>query len=363
MCLSPVKSPMWPNGKTRKDLEMSNCKVRDKKEKTKMNYNTIITVALTVGAMAFGVYASDDKAGGGKDTGKNVDCLVGSTSPKARKMDEKGRERRHKTAAEWSAEVCENSGWELYEKDKAEAVKWWCRAGSRASEMAKSLLRLMYNGEERELVYNTAGAMTASGGCPVPDSTEPLAFRVECGRKAYIDKWLGFSEPTWKPFPALAAVTNATGLKLNFAERFEAVVKGKTALFPDGGIHWTEDGTNGLSFADTTVRIREAQVRCVREMMQGRETANKAGTAWVLNDDFMFGYMPWHDMGGNDAELYVFTTRREMNGTPPKTCVLVSFAPTQLMSDSITGAFLGDETAQANLKALKDAGVVTVVGK
>ena len=137
--------------------------------------------------------------------------------------------------------------------------------------------------------------------------------------------------------------------------------KGKMGFFSDGGIHWTEDGTNGLSFADTTVKIREAQLKCVKEMMYGRTIANKAGTSWVLNDDFTFGYMPWHDMGRKDMELYVFSIRHEMNGKPPKACVLVSFAPTQLMSDSITGAFLGDETAKANLKALEKAGIVTIM--
>ena len=338
-----------------------------------MNYNNAMVTTLFVGMIAFNVDATNTIGNTNHDTDKTKIQTVtvetkkrlrpggDSASKETTEIDIKRAERYRKAAEQGDIEACEMLGWEYQDSDKAEAVKWWCRAGSRGSDMMKAVLRLMYHGEECALIYNTAGDMTATGRCPLPDSTDPLAFRVECGRRAYIDKWLGFSEPNWEPFPTLAAVTNATGLKLNSAESFEALVKGKMGFFSDGGIHWTEDGTNGLSFADTTVKVREAQIRCVREMMQGRKTANKAGTSWVLNDDFTFGYMPWHDMGRKDMELYVFSIRHEMNGKPPKACVLVIFAPTQLMSDSITGAFLGDETAKANLKALEKAGIVTIM--
>ena len=53
--------------------------------------------------------------------------------------------------------------------------------------------------------------------------------------------------------------------------------------------------------------------------------------------------------------------RHEMGGAPAGACVLLDFAPTQTISDSITGAFLGDETAQENVKALCGAGIVEVV--
>ena len=67
-------------------------------------------------------------------------------------------------------------------------------------------------------------------------------------------------------------------------------------------------------------------------------------------------------MGDKDTELYVFSLRHELNGKPPKACVLIAFAPTQLMSDSILGALLGNETAKANLKALEKAGIVIIMG-
>ena len=314
-----------------------------------MNHNKTKTIAVTllVGAIVSGVYAANGNAEAGQGTDNTKTNM----------------ERYRKAAENGDAEACEALGWEYDETDKAEAVKWWCRAGCRGSDMMKAVLRLMFHGraKDRALIFNAAGAVTATGGCPLPDSSEPLALRVERGRRAYIDKWLGFSEPTLEPFPALASVTNATGLKLDFAERFETAVKGKMALFPDGGIRWTEDGTNGVSFAETAIKVRNFQIKCVREMMEGRKIANKAGTAWVLNDDFTFGYMPWHDMGNNEVELYLFSIRHEMNGKPPRACVLVAFAPTQQISDSITGAFLGDETAKANLKAMEEIGIVTVM--
>lgn len=319
-----------------------------------MKTNTLIrlSIALLAGTMVSVAYATNGNAEAGD-----------GDSPKERKIDKKAVERYRKAAENGDVEACEALGWEYEETDKAEAVKWWCRAGCRGSDMMKAVLRLMFNGKakDRALIFNAAGVVTATGGCPLPDSTEPLAWRVERGRRAYIDKWLGFSEPTLEPFPTLATVTNATGIKLDFAERFEDAVKGKMALFPDGGIRWTENGTNGLSFAETDIKVRKFQIKCVREMMEGRKIANKAGTAWVLNDDFTFGYMPWHDLGNNDKEVYVFSIRHEMNGKPPKACVLVAFAPTQMISNSIIGAFLGDETAKSNVKAMEKIGILIVM--
>lgn len=324
-----------------------------------------LTVLLSASVSAMSMFA------GTNDVNKDADEARGDgvirESAQKKQIDKTEIERCRKAAEAGDVEAQEMMGWVYYDaeassKDKAEAVKWWCKVGGRGSEMMRATLRLMFAGEERGLIYNAAGEMAAAGGRSLPDSSDPLAFRVECSRRAYIDKWLGFSEQTWKPFPALAAVTNSTGLKLDFAERLATAVKGKTALFPDGGIHWTEDGANGLSFADTDVKIREAQIKCVREMMTGRKTANKAGTSWIINDDFTFGYLPWHDMGDKDTELYVFSLRHELNGKPPKACVLIAFAPTQLMSDSILGALLGNETAKANLKALEKAGIVIIMG-
>ena len=201
----------------------------------------------------------------------------------------------------------------------------------------------------------------------MPVSNEPLAFRVECGRRAYIDKWLGFKDPSWSLFPALLSVTNATGLNLDFAKRFETSIKGKLAQFPDGEIRWSEDGTNGLSFADTTVKMCEAQIESVRELMKcmeqkrSKKPNDKSSAKWILNDDFTFGYFTIPHKGARDEVYYVFTTQHEMNGTAAKTSVLVPFAPSQLISDSIMRSFLGDKAAQSNLNVLKDAGIVVVI--
>lgn len=266
----------------------------------------------------------------------------------------------------------ERLGWIYYGKDrkwesKAEAIRWWSKVGSRGSEHMKSILRLGYHGEERELIDNAADAITAIGGLPVPDSNEPLAFRIENGRKAYIGRWLGFRESTWHPFPALIAVKKTTSFDLDFARRFETAVKGKMASFPNGEIRWTEDGTNGFSFADTAIRINKIQICCVRELMlrqkfecSTRNDNDKSMLAWILNDNFMFGYMTAHK-SGKDKVYYVFTTRRDVGGRPPKTCFIVDFAPTQLMSDSIMGACLGDDAANFNLKKMEDAGIVTII--
>ena len=202
---------------------------------------------------------------------------------------------------------------------------------------------------------------TATGGIPLPKADEPLAFRYENATKAYYDSKIGFPKAKDKSFPQLKPVKNATGLKLDFAERFELAASVKLAQFPEGEIRWTVDGTNGLSLADTTMKMREAQVEIVKGLMNGRETANEPGTVWILNDDFIFGYGSGLKKDNEDSITYLFMIRHAMGGAPAGACALLDFAPTQAMSDSITGAFLGDKTAQENVKALCAAGIVVIV--
>lgn len=202
---------------------------------------------------------------------------------------------------------------------------------------------------------------TATGGMPLAKSDEPLALRYSNATQAYFDSKAGLSRSEKKIFPKLKPVKKTTGIKLNFAESFEIAAKGKVAQFPDGEIRWTEDGTNGLSIAESTIKMREAQIESVKRLMHGRETANEPGTVWILNDDFIFGYGSGIDKRNEDAITYVFMIRHEMDEAPAGMCVLLDFAPTQAISDSITGAFLGDEAARENLKALQSAGLVKVV--
>ena len=327
-----------------------------------MSYNKTIVVALVSSVIVFCAYAKSDRPQIG-----NAERLS-----EERGVTKKDAERYLKAAEEGNVEAQEMMGWAYYDKnatieDKTEAMKWWCRAGHRGSEMMKAILRLAYHGDERVLIDNAADAITANGGRPLPVSNEPLAFRVECARRAYIDKWLGFTDPSWSPFPALLSVTNATGLNLDFAKRFETSIKGKLAQFPDGEIRWSEDGTNGLSFADTTVKMCEAQIESVRELMKcmeqkrSKKPNDKSSAKWILNDDFTFGYFTIPHKGARDEVYYVFTTQHEMNGTAAKTSVLVPFAPSQLISDSIMRSFLGDKAAQSNFNSLKDAGIVMII--
>jgi len=317
---------------------------------------TVIVVATLAVVGAYNAHASSDD----------------QVTNRTHRINRQDAERYRKASEEGNVEAQEMMGWAYYDKnatieDKAEAMKWWCRAGYRGSEMMKAVLRLAYHGGERVLIDNAADAITAKGGRPLPASNEPLAFRVECGRRAYIDKWLGFSDPSWRPFPVLTAVTNATGLNLDFASRFDIKVKGKLAQFPDGEIRWCEDGTNGFSFVSTSAKMNAAQIDIVKEMMRnleqkrGKKPDDKSSAKWILNDDFTFGYFTIPHKGGRDEVYYAFTTRHEMNGIPDKTSVLVPFAPTQLISDSIMRYFLGDKAAQSNFNALKDAGIVMLI--
>ena len=327
-----------------------------------MNHNNPIVVLLFIGAIASCAYANggEPQVGNAKSLGEG------------RRITQKDAERYRKAAEAGDVEAQEMMGWAYYDKnaaieDKTEAIKWWCRVGHRGSEMMKAILRLAYHDDERVLIDNAADAITANGGRPLSISNEPLAFRVECGRRTYIDKWLGFSESSWRPFPKLASVTNATMFKLDFAERFDKASKDRMALFPDGEIRWSEDGTNGLSFAETTAKMNAVQIEIVRELMQGYEQKrskrpnDKSSATWILNADFTFGYFTIPHNGGRDEVYYVFTTRHEMNGIAAKTCALIPFAPSQLISDSIMRFFLGDKAAQSNFNALKDAGIVVLI--
>lgn len=320
-----------------------------------MNYIKITTVATIAWAITYSACA----------TTNNV-------PPATSKIDKKDIESCRKAAEAGDAEAMEELGWAYYKgegtpAEKLEAIKWWCKAGACLSDMTKAMLRLMYYDEEGELINAAVDVKLATGGRPLPDSRDPIAFRLEVAKREYVARKTGFwSDPTWPPFPALAAVTNATGLNLDFSRQLEETVKGKLAQFPDGEIRWTEDGTNGLSFAETAVRMNAAHIEVAKRMMRGMEKKpskkpeDKSNATWILNEDFTFGYLTVHYEGGRDAVYYAFTTRREINGTPAKTCVLVGFAPTQLMSDSIMRSFFGDKAAQSNLDTLKHVGIVMV---
>ena len=290
-----------------------------------MNCKAILNIATIAWAIAYSACA----------TTNNI-------SQATSKIDKKDIASYRKAAEAGDAEAMEELGWAYYKgegtvAEKLEAIKWWCKAGTRLSDMTKAMLRLMYYDEEGELINAAVDVKLATGGRPLPDSRDPIAFRLEVAKREYVAKKTGFwgDDTTWPPFPALAAVTNATGLNLDFSRQLEETVKGKLAQFPDGEIRWTEDGTNGLSFAETAVRMNAAHVEVAKRMMRDMEKKpskkpeDKSSETWILNDDFTFGYLTVHYEGGRDAVYYAFTTRREINGTPAKTCVLVGFAPTQ----------------------------------
>ena len=201
----------------------------------------------------------------------------------------------------------------------------------------------------------------APGGRPLPDSNEPLASRYWNARQAYVEKRLGLSEGVPPTFPALAAVTNASVPTLDCAGRFEAAVQGHLAIFPEGEIRWTEDGTNGLSLVETDARVNSAQIAAVREATKGCEIANDDGTLWCLDDNFVFGYATGLDEKRPDKLHFLFLLRKELGGAPPMTMFILDFAPNRAIASSIMGAFLGDEAAQENAISLKNAGIVRVI--
>lgn len=202
---------------------------------------------------------------------------------------------------------------------------------------------------------------TATGGRPLAPSVEPLDRRYDIARQAFINKRLGFSERKWPTIPELADMERGSGMDLGVAERFVEAVRGNVAEFPEGELRWTEDGTNGLSIAVSDAKMRESLLKCVKDMMKGKKTANETGTLWILDDDFVFGY----GIGLNEERpqeiKFVFMVRGQMYDAKPGTMVLLDFAPNQAISDSIIGAFRGDKTARANLLLLKEAKLITVV--
>ena len=188
-----------------------------------------------------------------------------------------------------------------------------------------------------------------------------MPYRYVCARQSFIERKLGFSKRERPGFPRLAPLKKPSDLKLDLAGLFAESVKGHVAQFPGGEIRWTEDGTNGLSLVESDVKIREAQVKCVKEAMKGRECANDAGTVWMLNDDFLFGYVIGLSEERKDDLSFVMITRRQLGDVPAEIAVVFEYIPSQLVLDSVVGAFHGDETARANLNLLKEAGLMIVV--
>ena len=257
-------------------------------------------------------------------------------------------------------------------EDKAvgrECFRTFCYTTSQVSEFARELPKeFKPDGESVAIPLEQAAAKIDSivrtpgvGGRPLPQSTDPLPYRYAHARTAFIEKRLGFSRREHPAFPCLAPVKGASGRKLDLARRFAESVKGHVAQFPDGEIRWTEDGTNGLSLVESDVKMREAQVKCVKEAMKGRECANEKGTVWILDDDFLFGYAIGLDEKRKDALAFVLLTRREVGDVPAEVAFVLEYIPSQLVLDSVVGAFRGDKAAREKLRLLKKAGLITVV--
>ena len=261
---------------------------------------------------------------------------------------------------------------EMSTDDKAvgrECFRLLCYTTYQVSEFAKALPEEFKAGEERveipleqvEAKIDSIVKSAGVGGRPLPQSAEPLPYRYVRARQAFIERKFGFSKREFPDFPRLAPLKKVSDVKLDLAGLFDESVKGRFAQFPEGEIRWTEDGTNGLSFVESDVKIREAQVKCVKAAMKGRACANDAGTVWILNDDFVLGYVIGLDEKRKDDLMFVMMTRRPLGDAPAEVAVVLEYIPSQLVLDSVVGAFHGDETARANLNLLKEAGVMTVV--
>ena len=215
--------------------------------------------------------------------------------------------------------------------------------------------------DEAEAKIDAIFKTAAVGGRPLAPSDEPIPYRYARARCGFVDKQLGFTtKREFHEFPRLSPVKNSSGLKLNLAERLFESEKTHLAQFPGGEIRWTEDGTNGLSIAESDLRIREAQIKCVKEVMRGREVANENGTLWILNDDIVFGYSIGLREDAKDALAYVFVTRRVMNGLPGS-FIILEHIPSQTVVDSVIGVLKGDESALGNIRALKSEGMIAFV--
>jgi len=216
--------------------------------------------------------------------------------------------------------------------------------------------------DEAEAKIDAIFKTPAAGGRPLAPSDEPLPYRYIRARCGFVDKQLGFTtKRNFREFPRLSPVKHSSGLKLNLAERLFESEKNHLAQFPSGEIRWTEDGTNGLSIAESDIRIREAQIKCVKEAMRGREVANDAGTVWILNDDVVFGYGIGLREDDKESLSYVIVTRRVLNGLPAGSYIILEHIPSQAVVDSLIGALKGDETAIRNIRTLKAEGMITFV--
>ena len=216
--------------------------------------------------------------------------------------------------------------------------------------------------DEAKAKINAIFKTPAAGGRPLAPSDEPLPYRYARARCGFVDKQLGFTtKRDFHEFPRLSPVKKSSGLKLNLAERLFESEKSHLAQFPGGEIRWTEDGTNGLSIAESDLRIREAQIKCVKGAMRGREVANENGTLWILDDDIVFGYGIGLREDAKDSLAYVFVTRRVMNGLPAGSFIILEQIPSQIVADSVIAVLKGDETAIGNIRALKSEGMIAFV--
>lgn len=215
--------------------------------------------------------------------------------------------------------------------------------------------------EEAESRIDSIVKTGAVGGRPLPPSCEPFPLRYAHARQDFIDKKLGFTRKEWKPFPQLAHVKNWSGLESDLVEQFYEKIREHVAQFPDGEIRWTDNGTNGLSITENDLKIRNEQIKFVKESMKGKAVANEINTLWKLNDDFLFGYAIGLNEKLKDALSFVLFTRKALGDAPAEVAIVIEYMPSKLVLDSIVGSFHGDETARDNMRLLKEAGLITVV--
>lgn len=216
--------------------------------------------------------------------------------------------------------------------------------------------------EKAKSVIDGIAYGTAKDGKPIAMGKEPLVWRYEELRRAYIEKKLGFSARRRKDFPALAEVSGGFTNKFDIAERFAEKVRRNLAAFKDGEIRWTlDDGKNGLSIKETSSRIEAAQCLCVKEAMKGREVANDDGTLWVVDDYFLFGYGKGLSENEPQKTEFVFLLIRPIRNALPMTVIAMDFAPTRLIADTIRAAFNEDKNAIKNFQTLLKTGIIRVV--